>query len=85
MPLTMSNSLTGSDIQMGTNDGEKSFLLGFWESCTATNTENILVNKFIINQHSHLVETYQQFEDRVTYELSRLLYRTNLWGCLRSD
>ena len=54
--LTVSNALPNSDIRLGTNDYEKAFLLGFWDSCTAMNTRDLLMHQLIITQHPQMVE-----------------------------
>ena len=72
VPLAVYNSLPGSDIGLGTNDDNKDFLLGFWKSCAANNTVNILVHQMNITQHSHLVETYEFFYNHSAFEPIKL-------------
>ena len=68
IPLTMPNDLQISDIWLGTNDDEEAFLLVFWESCAVIKTVNILVHKWVITHHPHLVEIYEQFDARDAFE-----------------
>ena len=74
MILTVSNSLPGHGIQLGTNDDEESYLLILWDSCTAINTVNILMNKWIITQHPNMVEEYEQFDNRDAFEPIKLTF-----------
>ena len=68
MQLTVYNYLTWSDIRLGTNDYDKSWLLGIYYSFSAMNTGNILAHQCIIDKHPHLVETYDKFDDCDAFE-----------------
>ena len=72
MPLTVSNDVPCSDIQLGTSDDDKVCLFGFCYSWTSINTENILVHQCIITYHTHMVETYNQLYDHGIFEPIKL-------------
>ena len=61
MTVTVYNDPQRSDISIGTNDDKKNCLLGFWYSCTAINTGNLIVRQCIITPQLHLEETHEIF------------------------
>ena len=67
MSLTVYNYLPRSVIIFGTNDDEEACLIGFLDSCTATNTANPLVHQYSMTRHPHLVEIYKQLHNCDTF------------------
>ena len=70
--LPVSNAIPRYDIQLGKNVDELTWTIGFWDRCSSMNTVNIIVHQLITTQHLHIVEKYEQFDDRYVFEPIKL-------------
>ena len=82
MPLTLYNAFPESNIRLGTNDDYKAYILGFWDSCSATSTGNIPIHQCIFTQNPHMVEKCEQFDDWDVFETIKSIF---VWKMMLSQ
>ena len=72
MPIDLDNGLPGIAIRFESNTNTKDddeIVFGcLVDTCAAMNTGNLLVHKWIMSQHPHLVVEYSQHDDTIPFE-----------------
>ena len=72
IPLDVDNGLPGIELWFGTHVDNKVGFIYHMDTCAAMNTVNLLVHKWFMTQHPHLVAEYIQFDDSYPFELLQL-------------
>ena len=68
MPLSLNNGLPAAVLQFGKNkDNDVDFSCHF-DSCAAMNTANLLLHQWIMTSYPHIVDSYEQFDDNVSFQ-----------------
>ena len=63
MPLALDNGLPAAVLRFGTSVEDEIPFSCHLDSCAAMNTGNLHLHQWIITQHPHLVESYEQYDD----------------------
>ena len=63
MPLALDNGLPAAVLRFGTSVENEVPFSCHLDSCAAMNTDSLHLHQWVITQHPHLVESYEQFDD----------------------
>ena len=72
MPLDVDNGLPGIELWFGTYMDHEVGFICHMDICTAMNTGNLLIHKWLMTKHPHLVADYIQFDDSHPFERLQL-------------